>query len=157
MFQSVPAAEIWTPLRADPTDRSINSTVIGRLRPGVSAREAVAELDVLRLRMVQDLQESARAFPERLRQLTWAPFQAVVTGDRRWTLQLLSVAAVFVLLIACANPASLHVVRATARRQEIAVRAAGSRRGACCDSWVWNRFSWGLAPAWSVRPSRTRR
>lgn len=123
-FQSVPSADVWTPLRADPNDRSINATVIGRLRAGVSGREAAAELNVLRPRMVQDLRDSARAFPQRLQQLTWAPLQAVVTGDRRPTLQLLGIAAVFVLLIACANLASLHVVRAAARRQEIGVRVA---------------------------------
>jgi putative ABC transport system permease protein len=43
-FRSMPAADLWTPLRLSATDNSWNYTVLGRLRDEVSSAEAAGEL-----------------------------------------------------------------------------------------------------------------
>ncbi|MGZ0172159.1 MAG: hypothetical protein ACKVHE_21665 [Planctomycetales bacterium] len=52
------------------------------------------------------------------------PLDELVTPDIRPALQFLSGAVGFLLLIACANVASLLIVRGIARQQEFAVRIA---------------------------------
>jgi predicted permease len=102
--------------------------IIGKLRPGVSAREAQAEMDTITARLRHDYPE---VYPPN-GGLTFGvvPLLEQVVGDARYSLFVLLGAVGFVLLIACANVANLQLSRAVSRQKEIAVRAAlGASRG----------------------------
>jgi putative ABC transport system permease protein len=117
-------AEAWVPLSVDPKDRLDRSSrwfwVLGRLRPGVSLKEASTEMRSLS-------QRQAEAYPDTNKgwQLRPMPLREFVTSTltRQYTLLLLG-AVGFVLLIACANVANVQFARVTARSNEFAVRTA---------------------------------
>jgi len=102
--------------------------IIGKLRRGVSARQAQAEMDTITARLRHDYPD---VYPPN-GGLTFGvvPLLEQVVGDARYSLFVLLGAVGFVLLIACANVANLQLSRAVSRQKEIAVRAAlGASRG----------------------------
>ncbi len=97
---------------------------VGRLAPGVSLRQAQAELDGIFAALSKSFPKAGQRHVE-LRSL-----QRVVTGDLRLPLLVLLGAVAFVLLIACSNVANLVLGRAASRQGELATRAAlGAGRG----------------------------
>ncbi len=92
---------------------------IGRLAPGVSFAQARAEMEGIAVRLAQTYPASNDQFGVKLQ-----PIREVFVSDLRPSVLVLFGAAVFVLLIACANVANLFLMRGAGRTKEIALRIA---------------------------------
>ncbi len=99
-----------------------------RLKPGVTAAQAQAELSATAKRLEAEYPESNRGRGFRLYPLWQTPFNNA--GALLPTLTIALAVVVFMLLIVCANVSNLLLVKAFGRRHEMTLRLAlGARRG----------------------------
>ncbi len=99
--------------------------VVGRLAPGVKIESARAEMEGIASRLASAYPESNYQFGVNLQ-----PLRDRFSGDMRPAVLVLLGAAVFVLLVACANVANLFLMRGAVRAREMALRLAiGASRG----------------------------
>ena len=109
--------------RADATGVEFDFAALARLKPGVTIEDANADLT----RMIALLPDG---FARLRMEANVRPLADDVIGDVGQVLWILLAAVSVVLLIACGNVANLFLIRAEARQQELAIRAAlGAGRG----------------------------
>ena len=151
-FNFPESTQIWLPLPTSFNDEMFGGNAfmgaqIARLRAGATIGQARTELEVIEQREDPDTYKynQAEGIP-----LEISSLHSKLIGNARTPALLLFGAAVFVLLIACADVANLLVARSAGRSREVAIRAAlgaGRRRllqQFLCESVLLALFGGGL-------------
>ena len=113
-------AVLWTPTKFRPEqNRGRFISVVARMKRGVTAEQAQAEMNTVSARLEQARPDVNGNWGSRV-----VPLREQLSGELRTPLLVLVGAVCFVLLIACANVANMMLARAASRSKEIAVRAA---------------------------------
>jgi predicted permease len=122
--------DYWIPMQFSPADAANRGNhfldVVARMKPGVSVAAADSDIDAIARRLSEQYPETNRDFGA----ASIVPIREQVLGDTRVQVIALMTAAAVIVLIACANLASLLLARASVRRGEYAVRLSlGATRG----------------------------
>jgi putative ABC transport system permease protein len=121
--QLVGRTSMWALATFDPRPRLRGAhflEVAGRLKPGVAPAAAASDLSAVADALAREFPETNAGRGVELEPL----HDAVIGRDLRYTSLLFVGVVVFVLLICCANVASLLMTRATVRTRELAIRSA---------------------------------
>ncbi|MFN8651510.1 MAG: ABC transporter permease [Gemmatimonadales bacterium] len=128
-FQSYPAAEAWSTLAqvGQTVGHGQNLQLVARLNRGVDVARAQ---QMLAGTIGAFRQEFKPQLPREVR-IDILPYRQLIVNDVNRPIRILVGAIMFVLLIACANVASLVLSRGISRARELAMRLAlGARRAA---------------------------
>jgi putative ABC transport system permease protein len=114
--------DYWIPMQFSPSEAANRGNhfldVVARLKPGVSLAAADSDIDAIAKRLSEQYPDSNRDFGA----ASIVPIREQVLGSTRVQVIALMTAAAAIVLIACANLASLLLARASVRRGEYAVR-----------------------------------
>ena len=115
-------ADLWLPIDRQPNEIDRGQTylqAIARMKPGVTIEQAQADANAIAATLASRFPASNRG-----RGLALVPLLEQTVGAARTALLIVFGAALFVLLIACANVANLFLVRIAGRERELAIRVA---------------------------------
>lgn len=122
-FDYPPRTELWMPLYLSPAVASDYEhrflRVMGRLKPGVSVKEAQQRMNALEANIASQHPQTDAG-----NETLVEPLRQQLAGDIRTPVLSLFGAVGFVLMIACVNTAGLILARAASRKNELSVRLA---------------------------------